>query len=68
MMVTVAKRRDPQTCDVCEEPSNKVYAFGELILGLDLRTGDQIVNEHCICSGCLEVLIDLVLHDQIPPE
>jgi len=68
MMVTVAKRRDPQTCDVCEEPSNKVYAFGELILGLDLRTGDQIVNEHCICSGCLDVLIDLVLHDQIPPD
>ena len=44
-MVTVAKRRDPQTCDVCEEPSEKVYAFGELILGLDLRTGDQI--EEC---------------------
>ena len=67
-MATIAKRRDRQTCDVCEEPSEKVYAFGALILGHDLRTGDQIVNEHCICSECLEVLIDLVLHDQIPPD
>ena len=44
-MVLVAKRRDPQTCDVCEEASEKVYAFGALILGIDLRTGEQVVNE-----------------------
>ena len=65
-MVTVAKRRDPETCDVCEEPSPKVFAFGTVILGLDLRTGDQVVKEHKICSGCLDVLIQLVLDDQLP--
>ena len=65
-MVTVAKRRDPDFCDVCEEPSAKVYGFGGLLLGLDTRTGDTILAEHRICSACLDVLIQLVLDDQLP--
>jgi hypothetical protein len=65
-MVTVAKRRDPEICDVCQETAHKVYGFGGVVLGLDLRTGDQVMTEHKICLGCLGVLIDLVLNDQLP--
>jgi hypothetical protein len=67
-MVTVAKRRDPEVCDVCEEPSRKVYAFGTVILGLDFRTGDVVVNEHKICLPCLTVVVQLALDNQLHHE
>ncbi len=65
-MVTVAKRREPDFCDVCEEQSAKLYGFGGVVLGLDIRTGDQILTEHKICVACLAVLIELVMNDQLP--
>jgi|DEB0MinimDraft_3_1074331.scaffolds.fasta_scaffold06554_7 hypothetical protein len=67
-MVTVAKRRDPEVCDVCEEPARKVYAFGTLILGLDLRSGDVVVHEHKICLSCLSVVVHLALENQLDQE
>jgi hypothetical protein len=65
-MVAVVKRHDPDFCDVCEEQSPKVYGFGGLLLGLDTRTGDQILTEHKICVSCLAVLMELVMDDQLP--
>ena len=67
-MVTVAKRRDPDFCDVCDEAAEKVYAFGAVILGLDLRSGDQVVTEHKICIGCLAVVVQLALDNQLQEE
>lgn len=67
-MVTVAKRRDPETCDVCKEPAHKVYAFGGVILGLDLRNGDLVLNEQRICASCLAVVVQLALDNQLPEE
>jgi hypothetical protein len=68
MMVTVAKRRDPEVCDVCEEPNQKVYAFGTVILGLDLRNGDLVVNEHHICLGCINTIVQLAEQNGLNPE
>ena len=65
-MVAVVKRHDPDFCDVCEEQSPKVYGFGGLLLGLDTRTGDQILTDHKICVSCLAVLMELVMDDQLP--
>ena len=67
-MVTVAKRRDPETCDVCAEPARKVYAFGTVRLGLDLRNGDVVVNEHKICDGCIGVIVQLAIDNQLQEE